>query len=181
MNSANLAGASTPVRLVKVGEIGKDLSDSRYIELEFKPLTDRKMEEINQWLKLEYMNNIRENHRDSDLPEEQKQTELSSGFITAASLHWMTGVGQQMMATPRGLAKIVHSHLADNQGLTVSELTDLLTYYENVDIVNLAIEDINTSDFKKDKLKKLKKQAEALSAKKTKPRKPRKKKKTKQK
>jgi len=179
MNNANLTGASTPVRLLLAGKAAENRPGQTHIELEFRALNDRQMEEINQWLKLEYINSIRDVHAKSDISDAQKQKEIDAGFITASALHWMTGQGQAMMSTPRGLARIVKSHIANDMSL--DELTDVLSYYENVNMVNEAIEDINTSDFKKSKLEKLKKKAAKLSGKKPQPLKQRSKKKPKRK
>ena len=158
MAIANLSGAGTPLSLIKHDDDGNVIGE---VTLTATSLTDRDIDHLDEWLKVQYLKAVRRSLREEeDITEIERDREMAQAHKTAAGLTWMSGEGAAQMASPRGLAKLLHTHCKDCTE-TVEELRTLLFHPENIHRVNEIVASLNISDFKSARLEALKAKAEA--------------------
>jgi len=146
---SNLSGAGIPIVLEDYNEDGEHVGE---LSLTVTPLTDRDIDHLDEWLRVMYLRAVRKSLREEeDITEAERAAELSLAHAAAATLSWMSGRGATMMATPRGIAKLLHTHcrVIDR---TPEELRMLCLHPVNIDRINEVVSQVNISNFKSEKL-----------------------------
>jgi len=130
---AALTAASTPVVLS-----GRTL--------QFSPLSDKDIAELDRYIQARYIQLARESLPASATEQERKET-LSLAMTAAAGLTWMSGVGQRMMATVEGMARLCWQSVKKNHDdVSLEWLTHELFDPSNLDAVKDAFKVANHVD-----------------------------------
>lgn len=129
--AADITGAATVIRL----------SDGR--QLEFCPLTDRDIIELDEWVRAEFIAAARdslEGETDAALRAET----LAVAMREAQGMTFMSGHGPRVLATPAGLSRLLFvSARKRHPELKEDELRPLLLDPNNRDAVNEAFARVN--------------------------------------
>jgi len=134
-NDPRLTGAVVPVTLVQ--------KDGTEFELRSKALSDRDMDEIDAWLRQEYMRRI-EDATKLCAPE-VKAAMLAQACAAVAVINFMDGgLGSRMIASISGLARLVwQSTRQEHPTLGFNDVKQLLLNSENRNRARKSWEDTN--------------------------------------
>lgn len=152
----NLTGAPKPVTLTKKDDNGNKIGE---VALEFKPLSDVDIDTLDEWIRVEFITAVRKSLRADDVTPEERREEMQIAHETAATLTWLSGRGAQLMACPKGLARLIFQHCKDCKE-TFADVRKMMFDPDNVLLVNEGMQDVNDSNFKSERLKKLAKEAD---------------------
>jgi len=105
------------------------------------PLSDKDIEELNEWVRSEYISMVR---RSGASPEE-----MGVAFNEAAGIQWMSGVGSKMMASVNGMARLVYQGcLKKHPNISYEKLRELLFHPDNLEKTRQVFERLNGVDAK---------------------------------
>ena len=111
-------------------------------ELTMSPLTDKELTQLDDWVREQYVSNALK-AIPIDIAEATRQRMELHIIDKAARLSCMTGEGASLIATPRGMAKLVHVSLHSDD-ITIEELTREMYDPNNIRVVNRKFTEINT-------------------------------------
>lgn len=122
-NDPRLTGAATPLTL--------EGDDGETIELSTRPLTDRDMDELDAWLRREYV--ARLEAATEGASESMRRDVMIHVASTVPSVHFMdAGIGSRMIASPVGLARLIwQSCRRDQPDLKFARLKSMLIRVDN--------------------------------------------------
>lgn len=142
MSSTNTTGAAVPVNLILKNQDGS----TRIVSLSFKALNDRDIDELDEWVRGEFITQVRMSHRsDPGITDEEREREMAIAIKHASLLSWVEGEGKSMMATPKGMARIIYQHAINKSELSMEELKTAMFDPSNVQEVNRVCEYVNSS------------------------------------
>jgi hypothetical protein len=96
------------------------------VEYRFAPLNLADIEELDNWIRKEYMKRVQSCIPDGTSPKDREEA-LGIGLKTAVNLTWLSGQGAQLIASVRGMAKIAQLGLIKNHPeMTYEKLLDIL-------------------------------------------------------
>lgn len=136
-NNSHTVGASAPITF----------ADGT--ELLMSPLSDRDIEELNEWVRAEFIKMVR-NSLPTDCPNDKYQLEMTLAFSHAVTLSWMSGAGSKFMSTPNGIARLVYQSVLKRQPtITFEKVRELMYSPENIKRSTEIFEQLNTPPRKK--------------------------------
>jgi hypothetical protein len=94
-------------------------SEGREVQLNMSPMSDRDIEEMNEWIRARFIQNARNSLAGITDPATREET-LAIAMRTASRLQFTNGTGAGMVATPEGMTQLVY--------LCCRERTANLTY-----------------------------------------------------
>ena len=131
------------VSVITLNRPAKDGKSQEPITLTMRALEDVQYDEIDAWLRNEYMMAVRKSLRaDTSVTPQERTAELEIAQRTAVGLSFLTGEGARQMSTPKGLTKLIYEHC---EAIPVSEdeLRKLMFDVDNVNQVNKALMEVN--------------------------------------
>lgn len=134
-NDPRLTGAVVPVMLTQ--------ADGSEFELRTKALSDRDLDEVDAWLRQEYMRRVEDSIKVCSA--QTKNAMLSQACGLVASINFMDGsIGSRMIASVNGLARLVwQAARAEHPELTYANVKHLLVNEENRKQARKTWEDTN--------------------------------------
>lgn len=109
-----------------------------------RPLQDIQIEALNQWVRAEYIRNVRRSFT-PDMKQEDRESEMRVAQHTSAGLVWMSGLGAQLMRSPYGFGRVVYEMIhADHPTVTHDEVVRLMHKVENLEEATDAFNRLNT-------------------------------------
>ena len=135
-NDPRLTNAATPIMLLD--------ANGAAFELLSRPLSDRDMDEIDSWLRQEYLQRLESALSVCEQPA-TKAMMITQACTLVTNIHFMDGgIGSRMIASVPGLSRLVwQSARADHPKLTYSEVRQLLLNTENRTRAKKTWEDVN--------------------------------------
>lgn len=120
-------------------------------EVSIYPLTDKDIEELNEWVRYRYIRTVR-NSLQEGVSDKQYEMEMRIAYQEAASLQWLSGIGAKMMASPDGMARLMYQ--ACHKEVDYDTLHKLLFHPENLERSVSLFERLNNQPEKKGRTKK---------------------------
>ena len=120
MSGSHINRARRPIHLKQ--------EDGSELLIHLRPLTDRDISELDEWVRAQYLKTVRESLRDAD--DDERAKEMTAASLTALGLSWMSGPGASMIATVDGMAKLVHQSVEED--ISYESLRKLMFSAENV-------------------------------------------------
>lgn len=104
----------------------------------FAPLTDRDSDEIDNWLRGEYIRGARAS-LDENTPAQEREEILRIAIRDASRLSYMTGEGARMIASFRGIFRVIWQGLRREQpNLSFDEFRDRMSKLKEKDEQSLS-------------------------------------------
>lgn len=108
------------------------------------PLTDRDIEELDNWVQARYIDNARKSLSKDATAQEREET-LRVAMDGALVLSWLSGLGAKLLATVPGMAMLAfQSCRANHPGLTYEEVRQEMLSPESVRAVESTFNQLNS-------------------------------------
>lgn len=127
--------------------------ESQEFKFTMRPLTDEDINELDEWLRSEYIKTVRRSLRDTD--DQTYMREIQLAHDAASSLTWMSGTGARKMATIEGMARLLWQGAKESTELTEKQVQQLMLSSRNILELNHQFETANGAGKPKGKKKSL--------------------------
>lgn len=139
-SSQSITGAGHPIKFAA--------PDGKDIELIMTPLSDKEITELDSWVQSVVIDNARRS-----LPPNASQRDIeltmNAALITSMGLTAFGGAGARLMATPRGVARLVWQSCRKNHPtLTPEQLTEYMFNPVNINQANSIFRKLNIPETK---------------------------------
>lgn len=125
----SLTAASSPLKL-------------RDLELNLSPLSDKDIEELDEWVQSRFLDRVRVSLKGAS-PEERRES-LEIAMQQSVTLTWMSGLGAKILATVPGMARLVYqSALKRHPNITYEEIRARVVDPEDVERINYKFAKLN--------------------------------------
>ncbi len=96
-------------------------------EFRARPLSDRAIEDINEWLRTEFVRSSRRRLKSVGGSAGEYERDMSAVLVAAETLDWRGGRGSALMSKPSGFSRIVWEMLRpEHPDLTQAQVLELL-------------------------------------------------------
>lgn len=110
------------------------------------PLTDKDIEEINNWFRAEFVKIARMSFDDSMTQDERAEV-LQCAMREARESHWMSASGERVIKTPEGMARVLwQSFKKEHPSLTVEEVRELIMTPGNLEMALTVWREVNVPE-----------------------------------
>jgi hypothetical protein len=115
-------------------------------EYEFLPLTDRDIDELEEWLQSRLIT-IARNSLDENCDQQQRDEIIKMAIREGAKVTWRSQQGLEMLANPKGIAQIAYYSMRKRHPeLKIATLRELMQHSENVAEINRAMRRVNFAE-----------------------------------
>ena len=113
------------------------------VEYLYSPLTDKDIDEMDEWLQARSIENAR-NSLAPGLSAEERQETLSIAIRDSLGITMLSGIGAKMVATVAGMTRLVWQGVKKNHpDVTIEQLRSHLLHPENIREANRVFESTN--------------------------------------
>lgn len=110
---------------------------------EFSPLTDRDMEELDEWLAARVVENARNSLTPGMTPQEREET-LSIAMRVSLEITFLSKTGAKMLSSLDGMVRLCYQSVRKRHpNVTPSQLREQLMKPENLEEINRLFEKVN--------------------------------------
>lgn len=132
--AGRVTGAATPVKLTNGEET---------LEFQFSPLSDKDIDEIDEWLQSRAIDLARASLHDGLTQRERDET-MNAAQRLAMEVSMLSPSGAKMLSTVAGLTRLCwQSARKNHKDLTESKLRSFMLHPANIDAVNEAFHKVN--------------------------------------
>ncbi len=111
---------------------------------QFSPLTDKDMDELDEWLQARLIENAR-NSLDDKMTQAERDETMSLAMRESLTVSFVTGQGARMLSTLPGMVRLCWQSIKKcHPNVTEAQLREKLLKPGNLDSVNDAFEKVNS-------------------------------------